>query len=74
MSVSVRPSVCQSIPELSMGWVDSWVGLGWVGSVGSTPSVRDHISRTTKFAVSVVRFSCVSVAISYVLPVLWTPS
>jgi len=21
-------------PELSMGWVDPWVGLGWVGLVG----------------------------------------
>jgi len=33
----------QPIPELSMGWVDSWVGSGWVeifqflvGWVGST--------------------------------------
>jgi len=30
--LSGRLSVCLSVPELSMGWVDPWVGLVWVGS------------------------------------------
>jgi len=25
-------SAGQSAPELFMGWVDPWVGLGWIGS------------------------------------------
>jgi len=27
-----RPTHVTGHPELSMGWVDPWVGLGWVGS------------------------------------------
>jgi len=30
-SHSFTQPVTVSIPELSMGWVDPWVGLGWVG-------------------------------------------
>jgi len=30
-SVPVQRKWSRSVSELSMGWVDPWVGLGWVG-------------------------------------------
>ena len=30
------------VPELSMGWVDPWVGLGWVGSHEMDPWTTLH--------------------------------